>query len=65
MNLLRSLCCFVASRCGVGEPRSTKETMRGEPFVRDGDLGQKEAQLEKTGKERMSHMEGGEDSKLS
>jgi hypothetical protein len=31
---------------------------RGEPLVSEGDLGQKEAELEKTGKEQMSHMEG-------
>jgi hypothetical protein len=34
--------------------------MRGEPSAPKGDLGQKEAELEKAGKEQMSHMEGGD-----
>ena len=34
------------------EPKPTKETMRGETPVSEGDLGQKEAELEKTGKEQ-------------
>ena len=59
MNILRSLCCFFGGRCGVEEPKSTKETTRGETVVSEGDLGQREADLEKTGKEQMSHMEGG------
>ena len=59
MNLLRSLCCFFGGRCGLEEPKPTKETMRGETPVSEGDLGQKEAELEKTGKEQMGHMEGG------
>jgi hypothetical protein len=46
INLL-SLCC----RCAEEEPKPMKETVRG-------DLGQTEAELEKTGKERMEHMEG-------
>ena len=61
MNLLRSICCLFGSRCGGEEPRPTKDTMRDEP---PGDLGQREAELEKTGKEQMSHMEGG-DARLS
>jgi hypothetical protein len=32
--------------------------MRGESSVSKGDLGQTEAELEKTGKEQMSHLEG-------
>jgi hypothetical protein len=40
-------------------PEATKETMRGEPPVSEGDLGQTESDLEKSGKERMSHMKGG------
>ena len=55
MNLLRSICCLFAGRCAGEEP---KEAVRGEPSVPKGDLGQKEADLEKTGKEQMSHMEG-------
>ena len=58
MNLLRSICCLFGSRCEGEEP--TKDIMRGEP---PADLGQKEAELEKTGKEQMGHMEGGDASK--
>jgi hypothetical protein len=36
--------------------------MRDEP---PADLGQKEAKLEKTGKEQMGHMEGGDASKTA
>jgi hypothetical protein len=55
MNLLRSICCLFAGRCE--EPKPTKETTRGEAPVSEGDLGQTEATLEKTGKDRMEHME--------
>ena len=55
MNLLRSICCLFAGRCAVEEPKPTKDTMRREPLK--ADLGQTE--LEKTGKEQMSHMETG------
>ena len=58
INLLRSICCLFAGRCAVEEPEATKETMRGEPPVSEGDLGQTESDLEKSGKERMSHMKG-------
>jgi hypothetical protein len=61
MNLLRSICCLVGGRCVVEEP--PKETMRGETGS-EGDLGQKEAALETTGKEQMSHM-GGDASKTA
>jgi hypothetical protein len=57
MNLLRSICCLFGGRCAVEDLQPTKETMRGEP---EGDLGQKEAEIEKAGKEQMSHMEGGD-----
>ena len=63
MNLLRSICCAVAGRCAREEPKPTKETMRGEAPGSGGDLGQKEAELEKSGKEQMSHMEGSEAAK--
>ena len=63
MNILRSLCCRFGGRCGVEEPKPTKET--GETTVSEGDLGQEEAELEKTGKERMSHMEGGDAGKTA
>ena len=62
MNLLRSICCLFGSRCVPEEAKSTGDTMRGEPPV-SADLGQKEAELEKSGKEQMSHMEGGDASK--
>ena len=39
--------------------------MRGEAPVSEGDLGQTEAALEETGKERLRHMEGGETSKAA
>ena len=55
MNLFRSICCLFAGRCE--EPKPTKETMRGEAPVSEGDLGQTEATLEKTGKDLMGHME--------
>ena len=58
MNLLRSICCVFAGGCGLEEPKPTKETVRGEPPVSEGDLARTEAELEKTGKEKMSHMEG-------
>jgi hypothetical protein len=60
MNLLRSICCLFAGGCGAEEPKPTVETRRGEPPVPPGDLGQTEAELEKTGKEQMSHLEAGE-----
>lgn len=54
MNLLRSICCLFGREC-VEEPHPAKESA-----VSESDLGQKEAELEKTGKERMSHMEAGD-----
>jgi hypothetical protein len=60
MNLLRSICCLFGGRCAVEEPKPTKDTMRGEPSVSGGDLGQKEAELEKAGKDQMGRMEGGD-----
>ena len=65
MNLLRSLCCLFGGRCGVEKPKSTKETGRGDTPGSEGDLGQEEAELEKTGKEQMGHMEGGDASKTA
>ena len=59
MNLPQLMCCFFGGRCAEEEPKPTKETMRGEAPVSEGDLGQTEATLEKAGKERMGHMEGG------
>jgi hypothetical protein len=62
MNLLRSICCLFGNRCEGEEPKPTKETTRDEPLA---DLGQKEAELEKTGKEQMGHMESGDASKTA
>ena len=53
MNLLRSICCLFGSRCAPEEAKSAGDTMRAEQSV-PADLGQKEADLEKTGKEQMS-----------
>ena len=52
MNLMRSICCLFA-RCGVEESKPKRPT-KAEPA--EADLGQTE--LERTGKEQMSHMEG-------
>ena len=60
MGLLRSIWCLFAGRCVGEESRPTKQTMRGEPPVSEGDLGQKEAELEKASKEEFRHMESGE-----
>ena len=62
MNLLRSIRCLFGSRCEGEEPKPTKETIQDEPSA---DLGQKEAKLEKIGKEQMGHMEGGDASKTA
>jgi hypothetical protein len=60
MNLLRSFCCLFSGQCARDERKPTKGAVRGEPSASEGDLGQKEAELEKAGKEQMSHMEGGD-----
>ena len=39
MNLFRSICCLFAGRCAGEGPKPTKETMRGEVPVSEGDLG--------------------------
>lgn len=57
MNLLRSICCLFGNRCAP-EANSAGDTTRAEQSV-PADLGQEEADLEKIGKEQMSHMEGG------
>ena len=65
MNLLGSICCLFAGRCAGEEPKPRKETMRGEAPVSEVDLGQKEAELEKTSKEQLRHMESGETGKTA
>ena len=58
MGLLQTMCSLFGSRC-AGEPEPTKESMRTATTSSQADLGQKEAELEKSGKDQMSHMEGG------
>ena len=53
MNLLQSICCLFKGGCAEEEPGATK----ARPVA--ADLGQEEAELEKAGKERMSHMKTG------
>ena len=53
MNLLRSICCLFGNRCSSDE---LKSGTAGKSVP--ADLGQKEADLERTSKEQMSHMEG-------
>jgi len=55
MNLLRSICCLFGSKCAAEEPAATDKRPAA-------DLGQEEAELEKAGKEQMSHMENGDTS---
>ena len=58
MNLLRSICCLFSSGCGEkAEPTGTRQREASGPKA---DLGQTEADLEKSGKEQMGHMEGDE-----
>jgi hypothetical protein len=54
MSLLRSICCLFAGRCAGEEPKPTRER----PV--SGDLGQKEAELEKAKEEELRRMESGE-----
>ena len=63
MSLLRSICCFFGGRCAGEEPRPTNETTRRAAPASQADLGQKEAELEKNGKEQMSHREGSDTAK--
>jgi hypothetical protein len=52
------MCSLFGGRC-AGELEPTKESMRTATTSSQADLGQKEAELEKSGKDQMSHMEGG------
>ena len=52
MHLMRSICSLFGGRCN-GDTKATKES----PV--QADLGQEEAELEKAGKEQMSHMKTG------
>ena len=60
MSLLRSICCLFGGRCAEEEPKSTRDTMRRATPGSQADLGQKEAEQERTGKEQMGHMEVGQ-----
>ena len=59
MSLLQSICCLFSRGCGEQSERTTN-TRRNESPVAKADLGQKEADLEKSGKEQMGHMGGDE-----
>ena len=59
MNLLRSICGFFGSSCASEESKATNEP----PMA--ADLGQEEADLEKTGKKQMGHMEDTSGAKTS
>jgi hypothetical protein len=52
MNLLRSICGLFGGGCASEDSKATDQP----PIA--ADLGQKEAELEKSGKEQMRHMEG-------
>jgi hypothetical protein len=56
MSLLRSICCLFSGRCAGEEPKPTTETMRREA---PGDLGQKEAERERTSEDQLRRMESG------
>ena len=58
MSLLRSICRLFGGRCAEEEPKPPNETTRSAAQA-SRDPGQKEAEMEKSGKEQMSHMEGG------
>jgi len=55
MSLLRSICCLFAGRCSGLEPPPPADEREER-----GDLGQKEAELEKTSEDELRHMGSGE-----
>jgi hypothetical protein len=59
MNILQSICCLFSRGCGE-QSEPTTSTRRNESPVAKADLGQREAGLEKSGKEQMGHMGGDE-----
>ena len=59
MNRLRSICGFFGSSCAGEESKATNAP----PIA--ADLSQEEADLEKTGKKQMGHMEGTSGAKTS
>jgi len=58
MNILQSICCLFSR--GRGEQCEPTSTRRNESPVAKADLGQREAGLEKSGKEQMGRMGGDE-----
>jgi hypothetical protein len=52
MSLLRSFCCLFGGRCAEEKPKPTNETTHSAAPVSQADLGQKEAELDKSGKEQ-------------
>jgi hypothetical protein len=52
MHLMRSICSLFGGKC-------TEDTKAAKGHPVDADLGQKEAELERAGKEQMSHMKTG------
>ena len=64
MNILQSICCLFSRGCGE-QSEPTTSTRRNESPVAKADLGQREAGLEKSGKEQMGHMGGDEAQKLA
>ena len=55
MNILQSICCLFSRGCDEQSGQTTS-TRRNESPVAKADLGQREAGLEKSGKEQMGHM---------
>ena len=52
MHLMRSICSLFGGKC-------TEDTKAAKEHPVAADLGQKEAELERAGKEQMSHMKTG------
>lgn len=52
MQLMRSICCFFGGKC-------TEDTRAAKNQPVAADLGQEEAELERAGKDQMSHMKTG------
>ena len=57
MHLMRSLCSLFGGKC-------TEDTQAAKEHPVAADLGQEEAELERVGKEQMSHMKTGSKQRL-
>ena len=55
MTLLQVMCCFLGGRCAEEEPRRRTDTSREQA---PADLGQREAEREKTSEDQLGRMEG-------